>query len=181
MEGIVGKSYAGGVVARVEGHHRRIAQILINKELDTMAIGEQLTWVDVLAHRKCLCIIGSSLYEIDVMDKSQRRDTARLEPEATLHSFRGCEGKLPFFYYLLELHEVEGLMAFHGYEIVALATVIAQEQVLAVGASLQVFERVPEGESFFYGEEGWMVHYLVVDGMRIEKFKYWGDTVLFHV
>lgn len=166
-EGVAGEGDAGGVVAGVEGHHVGGEEILVDEELDTMAVGEEFAGVGVL--------------EIHVVDETEGRDAAGEETEATLHALFGCEGEFAFTDDLLELGEVEGFVTLHRHEVVTFAAMIAKEDILAMSAALEVVERVPECKAFFDSEERGMVHNLVGERVGIEEVEDFGYAWRCHV
>lgn len=159
-EGVAGEGDARCVVAGVEGHHVGREEVLVDEELDTMAVGEEFARVGVL--------------EIHVVDETEGRDAAREETEATLHALFGCEGEFAFTDDLLELGEIEGFVTLHRHEVVTFAAMIAKKDVLAMSAPLEVVERVPVGEPFFDGEERGMVDNPVGERVGIEEVEDFG-------
>lgn len=105
------------------------------------------------------------------MYKPERRHTAGPQPEAAHHSLFGSKRKFPLTYDALELWEVERPVALHGDEVVPPAAMVAEKKVLAVRASAEVVQRIPEGQTLLYGKERRMLYEPVVKTVCIEEGK----------
>lgn len=119
LEGFTGDDYRAAAVVGVEGQGGGIEECGVEEEMDMVFL---------------------------VVDESEWRYAARFEPEIAHHSLWGCEGEFSWcrlaltdeslFQTALKVVDVEVVVAVETDEVVLVAFVVAEEDVLAVDASV---------------------------------------------
>lgn len=151
-------------------------QVLIDKKLDTMSVGEEFPDTDILSylgeHRLLRRGIRSGDCQTHIRNEAERGHGAGMHSEAAHHPLLGGEGQFPLPELVLEGVYVEILMALEGNEIMPVALVIAHEEVLAMCCG-QIF---PIFESYLNSRKRRVAVQLKVNAIGLEKIRDSGDA-----
>ena len=111
-------------------------QVLIDKKLDTMSVGEEFPDTDILSyigeHRLLSRGIRGGDCQTHILNEAERSHRAGMHAEAAQHPLLGGEGQLSLPEFVLKSVDVQILVALEGDEIMPVALVIAHEEVLAM-------------------------------------------------
>ena len=151
-------------------------QVLIDKKLDTMSVGEELPDTDILSHLCEYRLLSRGIRGGDcqthILNEAERSHRAGMHAEAADHPLLGGEGQLSLPEFVLKSVDVQILVALEGDEIMPVALVIAHEEVLAMRRG-QVF---PILESLFNGRKRRVAVQLKVNAVGLEKIRDPGDA-----
>ena len=151
-------------------------QVLIDKKLDTMSVGEEFPDTDILSHLCEYRLLSRGIRGGDcqphILNEAERGHRARMDSEAANHPLLGGKGQLSLPEFVLKSVDVQILVALEGDEIMPVALVIAHEEVLAMRRG-QVF---PILESLFNGRKRRVAVQLKVNAVGLEKIRDPGDA-----
>ena len=102
-----------------------------------------------------------------IVDKTKRRYRAGLQTEIALHTLRRCEAQLSLMQTVLKVVDSHILVAVETHEVVAIALVVAEKEVLAVHRAVIVPILLGNLDCRRFGMRVGLIFYVV----RIQKFK----------
>ena len=141
----------------MEAYPFRVLQVAVKEKLDPVPVREVL-----------LC----QFRRVGIMDQSQRRDGTRLKSQASVHALRRRKRELALTEHMLEGVDCQFLMAFEHNEIVTVALMVPEEQVLAVDR----INILPVLKSQLYRRKRRMCMKFKTETMLLEKVQDLGYT-----